>query len=34
MMIKLHTRKREMGDEDRNDVENTGRYRKSEVQLA
>jgi hypothetical protein len=30
----LWTRKREMGDEDENDVEDTSRYEKSGVQLA
>jgi hypothetical protein len=34
MMVELWTRKREMGDEDKNDMENTSSYEKSEVQLA
>jgi len=34
MMIELWTRKREMGDEDENDVVDTSRYEKSGVLLA
>jgi len=34
MMVELWTRKREMGDEDENDVEDTSGYDKSGVQLA
>jgi hypothetical protein len=34
MMVELWTRKREMGDEDKNDMENTSGYEKSAVQLA
>jgi len=34
MIIELWTRKREMGDEDENDMENTSGYEKSGVQLA
>jgi len=33
MMVELGTRKREMGDEDKNDVANTSGYEKSQVQL-
>jgi hypothetical protein len=33
-MEELRTRKREMGDEDENDVENTSGYEKSRVRLA
>jgi hypothetical protein len=31
MMVELLTRKREMGDEDENDMENTSSYEKSGV---
>jgi hypothetical protein len=31
MMVELWTKKREMGDEDENNVENTRRYEKSGV---
>jgi hypothetical protein len=31
MMVEMWTRKREMGDEDENDMENTSRYEKSGV---
>jgi len=31
MMVELWTRKREMGDEDENDMENTSGYEKSGV---
>jgi len=34
MMVELWMRKREMGDEDENDVEDTSRYENSGVQLA
>jgi len=34
MMVELWTRKREIGDEDENDVENTSSYEKSGVRLA
>jgi len=34
MMVELWTRKREMGDEDENDMEVTSGYEKSGVQLA
>jgi hypothetical protein len=34
MMVELWTRKREMGDEDENDMENTSGYDKSGVQFA
>jgi len=34
MMVELWTRKREMGDEDENDVEDTSGYEKSGVRLA
>jgi len=34
MMVELWTRKREMGDEDENDKEDTSGYEKSGVQLA
>jgi len=34
MMLELWTRKREMADEDENDVEDTSGYEKSGVQLA
>jgi hypothetical protein len=34
MMVELWTRKREMGEEDENDVENTSCYEKSGVQVA
>jgi len=34
MMVELWTRKREMGDEDENDMENMSGYEKSGVQLA
>jgi hypothetical protein len=34
MMVELCTRKREKGDEDENDVEDTSGYEKSGVQLA
>jgi hypothetical protein len=34
MMVELWTRKREMGDEDESDMENTSGYEKSAVQLA
>jgi hypothetical protein len=34
MMVELWTRKREMGDENENDVEDMSRYEKSRVQLA
>jgi len=34
MMVELWTRKREMGDEDENDVEDMSGYEKSGVQLA
>jgi len=33
MMVELWTRKREMVDEDENDMENTSRYDKSQVRL-
>ena len=33
MMVELWTRKREMGDEDENDMENTRGYEKSRVRL-
>jgi len=33
MMLELWTRKREMGDEDENDVEDTSGYEKSGVRL-
>jgi hypothetical protein len=33
MMVELWTRKREMGDEDGDDMENTSGYDKSGVQL-
>jgi hypothetical protein len=34
MMVELWTRKREMGDDDENDMENKSHYEKSEVQVA
>ena len=34
MMVELWTRKREMGEEDENDMEDTIGYEKSVVQLA
>ena len=34
MMVELWTRKREMGDEDENDMEDTSGYEKSGEQLA
>jgi len=34
MMVEWWTRKREMGDEDENDMEDTSRYEKSGVRLA
>jgi len=34
MMVELWTRKREMGDEDDNDIEDTSGYEKSGVRLA
>jgi len=34
MMVEMWMRKREMGDEDENDVEDTSRYEKSGVPLA
>jgi hypothetical protein len=34
MIVDLWTRKREMGDEDENDMENTSGYEKSQVRLA
>jgi len=34
MMVELWTRKREMGDGDENDMENTSGYEESGVQLA
>jgi len=34
MMVELWTRKREMGDEDENDMENTSSYEKLGVRLA
>jgi len=34
MMVELWTRKREMGDEDENDMEDTSGYDKSGVRLA
>jgi len=34
MMVELWTRKKEMGDEDENDMENTSSYEKSGVRLA
>jgi len=34
MMVELWTRKREMGDEDENDMENTNGYEKSRVRHA
>jgi len=34
MMVELWTRKREMGDEDENDMEDTSGYEKSGVRLA
>ena len=34
MMLELWTRKREIGDEDENDVEDTSGYEKSGVRLA
>jgi len=34
MMVELWTRKREMGDEDENDMENTSGYEKSGAPLA
>jgi len=34
MMVDLWMRKREMGDEDENDVEDTSRYEKSAILLA
>jgi hypothetical protein len=34
MIVELWTRKREMGDEDEKDMENTGRCEKSGVRLA
>jgi len=34
MMVELWTRKRKMGDEDENDMENTSGYEESGVRLA
>jgi len=34
MMVELWTRKREMGDENENDMQDTSRYEKSGVRLA
>jgi hypothetical protein len=34
MLLEMWTRKREMGDEDENDVEDTSRYEKSGVRHA
>ena len=34
MMVELWTRKREMGDQDENDVEDMSRYEKSGVRVA
>jgi hypothetical protein len=34
MMVELWTRKREMGNEDENDMENTSGYGKSQIRLA
>jgi len=34
MIVELSTRKRELGDEDDNDMEDTSGYEKSGVQLA
>jgi len=34
MMVELWTRKREMGDEDENDLDNTSGYEESGVRLA
>jgi len=34
MMVELRMRKREMGDEDENDIEDTSGYEKSVVRLA
>jgi hypothetical protein len=34
MIVELWTRKREQGDDDENDVEDTGGYEKSRVGLA
>jgi len=34
MMVELWTRKREMGDEDENDMEDTSSYGKAGVRLA
>jgi len=34
MMVEMWMTKREMGDEDENDVEDTSRYEKSGVRLA
>jgi hypothetical protein len=34
MMVELRTTKREMGDEDENDVENTNGYEESGIHLA
>jgi len=34
MMVELWTRKREMGDEDENNMENKSGYEKSQVRLA
>jgi hypothetical protein len=34
MIVELWTRKRQMGDEDENDVEDTSEYEKSRVRLA
>jgi hypothetical protein len=34
MTVELWTRKREMGDEDENNMENMSGYEKSEVQLS
>jgi len=34
MMVELWTRKREIGDDDENDMENTSGYEKSGVRLA
>jgi hypothetical protein len=34
MTVELWTRKREMGDEDENDMENTSGFKKSGVRLA
>ena len=34
MIVELWTRKREMGDDDKNNVQDTSRYEKSGVQLS